>query len=187
MQTKLLLAGLIGLLLAACASRPAQYTVDPEFQLNTNQIASGKTFMVSVQPPSPATASAEDTLTLSPDNQFDKAIKSNLIKALGAKGYRFSSNPHFSDLSITLDFSQLSVQIKKQLMRDTLEVDGHLTLELSRKDTTFKKSFQRKQTMTVAFRSDYAEATGLVNDVVSNLLQTALNDSQVVDFINKTQ
>ncbi len=187
MRTKLLIAGLTGLLLTACASRPAQYTVDPEVQLQDQQIAPGKTLMVSVVAPEPGAAETDDKVALSADNQFDKAVKTNLVKALGTRGFRFSANPHFSDLTMNLDFSALKVQINKQLLRDTLEVDGHLTLELGRKSTSFKKSFQRKQTLTVAFRSDYAEATGLVNEVVSNLLQAALSDTEVVAFINKSQ
>jgi uncharacterized lipoprotein YajG len=178
---------LCGLLLVACANRPAQYTVDPEIQLTNTSISPGKTFTIEVIAPPAISGTSNDRIELSPDSQFDKTVKANLIKALGKQGFRFSANPHFSDVTITLDFSQLTVQINKQLMRDTLEVDGRLSIQLARKQTRLNKSFQRKQTLTVALSSDYAEVTGLVNQVVSNLLQTALTDSDVVAFINQMQ
>jgi uncharacterized lipoprotein YajG len=186
MINRLLPVIICGLILMGCANRPAQYRVDPEIQLSQNSVISGKTLTLEIIAPNNEPRETEQSIELAPVNDFDQAIKANLIKALGSQGFRFSANRHFSDLVMTLDFSELRARIDKQLMRDTLQVDGQLTLLLESKQKRLSKSFQRKQTLTVAISSDYAEVTGLVNQVVSELLRAALTDPDVESFINQT-
>ena len=178
-----------GLLLTACASHPTQYTVDPEVVISGAEQTAGKTVNISVMPPETMLTSSdtENVKYLNADNDFSKAVKSSVIDALSKNGYKISSNKHFSDFAMTLDFHQLQVTLHKGTVKDEIKVNGKLTVELYQKPNTFKKSFSRSQSLVVALNANESEVTGLTNETVGKLLQAAFSDEQVLNFINTLQ
>lgn len=177
------------LFLTACANHPTQYTVDPEVVISGAEQTAGKTVNISVTPPETILTSSdtENVKHLNADNDFSKAVKSSVIDALSQSGYKISSNKHFSDFAMTLDFHQLQVTLHKGTVKDEIKVNGKLTVELFQKPNTFKKSFSRSQSLVVALNANASEVTGLTNETVGKLLQAAFTDEQVLNFINTLQ
>ncbi|MCO7226813.1 YajG family lipoprotein [Pleionea sp. CnH1-48] len=173
------------LLTTSCANRPTQFTIDPE--INLSQLAKAKDthIMLSIVGPQPQAASTSEEVLLNSSNNFTSTIKQSFIKALTKKGYKISSNKHFSDVILELDFSNLKMAIKPGLVKDSLEANGKLSLKLTKKPHSLSKSFSRSQTLMVAGRANDAEVTGLANDLIGNLLSRALTDPQIIAFLNK--
>lgn len=174
----------IALLVTGCASRPTQFTLDPEVYSASIAPSEGKTFKLDIIVPTTKPIDTENTQYLEAANDFSRAIKSSVIDSLSEKGFNVSSNKHFSDFILTLDFSQFEVAIHTGLVKDKLEVTGQLIAKVSKKQRSYQKTFRRNQTLIVALKTTDIEITGLTNQVAGHLLKSALNDPEMVSFIN---
>jgi len=174
-------------LVASCANRPSQYTVDPDVAVNQLKHSVGKTFTINVvAPEQPQPTNSESSITyLNAANDFSDTVKKNVINALAQKGYRISSNKHFTDYFMTLDFQKLEVKVEKGNVSDEIKVKGELSVTIIQKPHSIKKSFSRNQTLTVALRAEQAEVTGITNQVVGELLNRAFNDEELIAFLTK--
>jgi|GEM_PF-6284806 len=176
---------LLSIGLISCSGRPTHYTIDPEVSFNQSNKVENKTAMVEVIPPASQVNSDQGKLSLNADNDFAKSVKQGLIDGLIKSGYKISSNKHFSDVVIRLNFSEFSVVIEPSAVSDEIIVKGNLAVELTRKPKTFRKTFSRSQQLIVVGQANDSEVTGLTNDVVGKLLATALTDDSVQDFISQ--
>ncbi|WP_164503423.1 YajG family lipoprotein [Pleionea sediminis] len=183
----LLVLGILTLGLTSCANQPTNYQVDPEIQFYGAQKVNDKTVAIRVLPPEVSTESNNEYAVIKPDNNFEDAIKNNLIDALIKQGYKISSNKFFTDFNVELDFTKFNVRVTKGSIKQTISVDGQLAITLKRKPHSISKSFSRSQELTVALKANQAEITGVANEVAGKLLQTAFNDKSVISFMNNMQ
>ncbi len=174
------------LILSACASRPSSFQIDPEIILPVS-FKKGLSLYIEIQEPSFQKLQNQNH-KLTPDNQFQSAIKTSLGHAIASQGLIISSNPHFADIKMLLDFSKLQVNLDPGLLFDNISVDGKLTLKVSRvilnKTESITKSVSRSQSLKTFGRAESTEVTGLVNEVIGETVTQAFLDDKVKAFFS---
>ncbi|MEE4246598.1 MAG: YajG family lipoprotein, partial [Kangiellaceae bacterium] len=171
--------------LSSCSTALTQYTVDPDFSIDNNQQIKPTLAIEVIAPAETKSGSLtqNNTKKLSSSNDFAAAIKTNIVTKLSSSGYRISANKFFNDFSITLNFTTFDLTLTEETVQSNLSAVGKLQITVSTKQRSIKKSFERTQSLNVPLTASKAEATGLANQVLGYLIEQALSDQDILQFM----
>ncbi len=186
---KTLLQSLITLCFAsllACGSASIKYQMDPDLTGIKQLSKRGASVYLNIN--DSRTSPAEFPIDFSPvdgPQQTTKVLRDIILKQLKLNGFKIINNPLLADLSIDVDILTLKLGMKPSMFDSVFLAKSAVKLTLKRQDEQWAKIYKVSREQTVANPATDADATGIMNQVLTEQFQRFFNDPSLIEFANK--
>lgn len=181
---------IVSMLLFGCSSAKLKYSLDPEISYLEETALASKVISVKVidgrklleeQP------SSSDEINIAGPENIAKHLQTLIIAKLKQQGYKIGSNPLLADTAYELKLEELKLIASKNLLKSTLKASSKVVLTISKHSESFTKIFQSTRTQEVANPISALDATGVVNQLLSEQLAKAFSDPKFVQFASEQE
>jgi len=186
--TKILLLTLI-LSLPSCSTKTPTYQLDPEFGLLGEQTVEVSVVAVKVTDKRQKTNKQEgDKQTILSANYNDaEVLQDKLINHLKQQNHKIINKPLLADIAYEIELNRLHLTLESGMLKSKFVANSEIKLTVRRHSQHWTKIFRASKTQEVANPATDRDATGIINQLLSQQLISAFSDNSLREFLSKTQ
>ena len=176
---------LLTLMTTACSKSQLHYELDPEIGDFPEAMSNFKIVALKITDNTKPSSNSlnSNQIRISPkDNQLAQ-IQNKLMRKLKEMNYKIISNPLLADVAIDIKFHEVELMLEKSLLKGKFTGNTHLELTISRKSKVWSKIFKATKTQEVAYPADSTDATGIINQLISEQLTKGFSDTGLEKFL----
>ncbi len=174
----------ISIAMIGCQQMPLKYQLDPEI-VNLDELASkAKMVALKVSDSRKPLNNDQSQLISGPINEA-KLLQDKLINQLKTKKYKIINNILLADLAIHLEIIQLNLTIKKTTFKSIIYGKSEIKITVNKKNQQWSKIKKATRTQEVANPANNIDATGVLNQMLSQQLSSLFADKSLLEFVKK--
>jgi uncharacterized lipoprotein YajG len=112
-----------------------------------------------------------------------KAIKKELIRTLKKHHFKVINRSLLADIGIKIVIKELYLKLDPGVLKSQLEAESRLEFVINQKSNVWRKTFYSKRKQAFANPVTDLEASGMINQVLSELFTQALNEPSLKIFL----
>ncbi len=180
---------ILSLSLLSCSSKTPSYNLDPEFSLLHEQ--NDKYSIVAVKVFDNRKKTVEKTgkkqTTLSSTHNDAEVLQEKFIRRLKQQDYKIINKPLLADIAYEISLNQLNITLEKGFLKSNFIATSEIKLTVRRNSETWSKVFRSSKTQEVANPTTDGDASGIINQLLSQQLISAFSDSSLAKFLSEIQ
>ena len=186
---KLLVINLIVItfVLSACTHAQLSYQLDPELNNFPPPVANTKliAFDLIDKTSTNQSISGKESVYVVSDRQQFSPLSQKFINRLKALDYKIISNPLLADIAITIEISQLDLLLEKGIFKSKFNAYSQIKFTINKKSEPWSKIYKANKTQEVANPATNLDATGIINQLLSEQLEKGFSDPSLLKFLKK--
>jgi len=186
--TKIIFLALI-LSLLGCSTKKPTYNLDPEFSLLQEQTNKSSVVAVKVIDNRQKTIELQGNkqTVLSSSHKDAEVLQDKLISRLKQQGHKIINKPLLADIAYEIELNRLSLTFETAMFKSEFAANSEIKLTVRRHSQHWTKIFRSSKTQEVANPATDRDATGIINQLLSQQLESAFSDNSLLEFLSKTQ
>ncbi len=173
--------------LIACGSASISYQMDPDLSGLSQISYRGSNVSIKVIDNRPSTTQYPlDYSEVKGPQQTSKILRQKLLTQLKKSGFKIINNPLLADLSIEVEILTLQLSKKPSVFDSSLLAKSAIKLVVRKQDQQWAKIYKVSRMQTVANPATDTDATGIMNQVLTEQFQLFFDDPSLIDFTNKS-
>jgi uncharacterized lipoprotein YajG len=173
------------LILTACSPKTLYYKLDPDFGNINENIQKAELVALQVTDKRSLPSLKEEQLNVKGPEQEVELLRSLLIERFKSENKKIISKPLLADLAFLIEIKQLEVILSPGTFKSEFSATSHFQLTVTKKGETWSKIFRASRTQEVANPVNSNEATGLINQLLSEQFNKAFSDSGLKQLIEQ--
>ena len=185
--SKIIFLALI-LSLSGCNTKKPTYNLDPEFGLL--QEPTNNTSIVAVKiidNRQKAKEQDDKQIILSSSGNDAEVLQDKLISRLKQLDYKIINKPLLADIAYEIQLNKLNITLETGILKSKFVANSEAKFTVRRNSQQWTKIFRASKTQEVANPATDREATGIINQLLSQQLESAFSDSSLSEFLSKRQ
>jgi uncharacterized lipoprotein YajG len=170
--------------LAGCSPIGLKYRLDFDFGDISNSVGPVKIVAVDIIDSRSLTAvSKSEMIVAGPENET-AVIRKLLVERFKAEGIKIISKPLLADLAFQIDINQLQVLIESGTFKSEFRAMSEFQVTVKKQGQKWSKIFRASRNQEVANPANENEATGLINQLLSEQFNKVFSDQGLQKFVN---
>ncbi len=176
---------LLYLTLTACSPKTLYYKLDPDFgNINESIQAAELVALQIIDKRKPPSLQADQMSVKGPEQEI-KHLRTLLTERFKSENKKIISKPLLADLAFLIEINQLEVILSPGTFKSEFSAASNFQLTVTKKGATWSKIFRASRSQEVANPVNSNEATGLINQLLSEQFNKAFSDPGLKQLIEQ--
>jgi len=175
--------------LSGCSAKKPSYDLDPEFGLlheQTNKVSIVAVKVIDNRQKAIKPQGDKQTIHSSSNNDAE-VLQNKLISRLKQQGYKIINKPLLADIAYEIELNQLNMTLETGMLKSKFVAYSEIKLTVRRHSQHWSRVYRASKTQEVANPATDRDATGIINQLLSQQLVSAFSDNSLSEFLSKTQ
>jgi len=172
--------------MVACGVASIKYHMDPDLSGLSQLSSTGSSVYLKVIDSRSATPKLPaDYDEVGGPTKETEVLRQKLLTQLKKSGFKIISKPLLADLTIEVEVITLNLAKKPSVFDSVLLAKSAIKLTVKRQGDQWAKIYKVSRMQTVANPANNTDATGIMNQVLTEQFRLFFSDPSLLDFANK--